>query len=262
MNRILLCLLSCAFVASAQPKPDLSGVWEFDKVKSPPAPKLKRMTFKIAQDASTFSVATQYLSSGSVQDNAATYKIGGSSTGTMHGGPMTSNAAWDGQTLVVKSVVKLNQDLVLTDYWSLSPDGKTITFREVSKFGTSPEEDTTRFYSKQPEATWDPQAFDKPAEQIFQNIQSLKGVPAKRLGGVMNNFTRWLGVDCAYCHELSAYEKDDKAPKQTTRRMFTMVRKINQESNFSGPPNPVTCWTCHRGEAKPQSLPAPAKPAQ
>jgi hypothetical protein len=69
----------------------------------------------------------------------------------------------------------------------------------------------------------------------------------------MMNLTRWLGVECAHCHVMDAFEKDDKPAKQTARNMFRMVRAINQD-NFPGA-GPVTCWTCHRGSAKPQSLP-------
>jgi photosynthetic reaction center cytochrome c subunit len=81
----------------------------------------------------------------------------------------------------------------------------------------------------------------------------MKGVPAPRVQTVMMNLTRWLGVECAHCHVAGQFEKDDKPAKQTARNMFLMVRGINQ-NNFAGA-NPVTCWTCHRGEAKPQSLP-------
>ena len=78
-------------------------------------------------------------------------------------------------------------------------------------------------------------------------------MPAPRLRLVMTNLTKWLGVDCAHCHVMGEFEKDDKAPKETARKMFKMVRAMGQEY-FPGS-NPVTCWTCHRGQAKPQSLP-------
>jgi hypothetical protein len=53
---------------------------------------------------------------------------------------------------------------------------------------------------------------------------------------------------------MGAFEKDDKPPKERAREMFRMVRAIGSDY-FKGS-NPVTCWTCHRGAAKPQSLPA------
>ena len=260
MTRFVLCLLAGCLVAPGQTKPNFSGVWEFDPARNPGEKNIpRRMTLKVVQDAASLAVTMQFVSNGSADENSHTYTIGGTSIGSMHGGKMTSDAAWEGSTLVVKSVVKLNQDLLLTDYWSISPDGQSLTFREVSKFGTSPEADNSRVLTKKPDSSWDPEALNKPAGEVFQNMQIFKGVPAKRINGVMTNFTRWMGVRCSHCHDLNAYEKDDKAPKQTARKMFMMVQKINGENGLNGA---VTCWTCHRGAAKPESLPAPAKPAQ
>ncbi len=70
----------------------------------------------------------------------------------------------------------------------------------------------------------------------------------------MTNLTKWLGVECAHCHVPGEFEKDDKPAKQRTREMFGMVRAIGGEYFKNG--NPVTCWTCHRGSPKPESLPA------
>ncbi|MEO8026900.1 MAG: hypothetical protein ABI823_10515, partial [Bryobacteraceae bacterium] len=160
----LFTLIFFVSAAAAETKPNMTGVWELDKVKSAAVKNLpRRMTLKIQHNGTSFSVSTQYLSSGAIQESSATYAIGGASTGTMHGGPMTSDAAWNGETLVVKSVVKLSQDLMLTDYLSLSADGKTLRLREISKFGTSPEADSTRFFDKSPDSSWDPDAFNKPA---------------------------------------------------------------------------------------------------
>ncbi len=81
----------------------------------------------------------------------------------------------------------------------------------------------------------------------------MKGVPAPRLRSVMTSLTVWLGVTCEHCHVAGQSEKDDLPAKQTARKMLLMVRAINND-NF--PDNrSVTCWTCHRGAAKPQSLP-------
>ncbi len=261
MTRIVLYLAAGALIASAQPKPNLSGVWELDKSKTAGNNVPRRTNLKIAQNAASFVVSVQMLSNGSIEESTTAYAIGGSSTGTLHGGKMNSESAWDGSTLVVKSVAKPSEDHAITDYWSLSQDGQTLTLREVSKIGTSLESNSTRVFAKKPDSSWDPEALNKTAAELFQNIQIFKGVPAKRIPQVMNNFSRWLGVNCAHCHDLNAYEKDDNPPKQTARKMFAMVRKINQENDFGGT-NPVTCWTCHRGAAKPQNLPAAAKPIQ
>jgi hypothetical protein len=45
-----------------------------------------------------------------------------------------------------------------------------------------------------------------------------------------------------------------KPAKQTAGKMWNMVVAINRDS-FAGS-DPVTCWTCHRGSVRPESLPA------
>jgi hypothetical protein len=60
-------------------------------------------------------------------------------------------------------------------------------------------------------------------------------------------------VNCEFCHVKNAFEKDDKKPKQTARKMMEMMFAINQD-NFDGRRN-VTCYSCHRGDAKPLAIP-------
>ena len=134
----------------------------------------------------------------------------------------------------------------------MAADGKTLTFRERHQYGGDPEAEDVHVFERRPDGSWEPDAPPKPAEEVYKNIQIMKGVPAPRLRMVMTNLTKWLGVDCAHCHVMDAFEKDDKPPKQTARKMFGLVRTIAE--SFPGS-NPVTCWTCHRGAAKPQSLP-------
>jgi hypothetical protein len=89
-----------------------------------------------------------------------------------------------------------------------------------------------------------------PAEEVFKNIQILKGQPASRVPGMMTALNHLLGVKCAYCHDVNAWEKEVPT-KITSRRMFAMVDDIDTKY-FSGEnPNPITCWTCHRGAPKP-----------
>lgn len=44
-----------------------------------------------------------------------------------------------------------------------------------------------------------------------------------------SDLTRWLGVDCAHCHVMGEFDKDDKPAKQTARKLFTMVCGIGQD---------------------------------
>jgi hypothetical protein len=94
----------------------------------------------------------------------------------------------------------------------------------------------------------------KTAEQAYKNIQVLKTVPADQLIPSMQFVAASLGVECDYCHVAGAFEKDDKKPKQTARRMMEMMFAINQNS-FEGK-REVTCYSCHRGNAKPVGIPA------
>jgi hypothetical protein len=99
----------------------------------------------------------------------------------------------------------------------------------------------------------------RPAEEVYKNIRSLRGVQAGRWMMIMNMFTRSLGVDCNYCHVEDKFELDDKPPKQIARRMLRIVGTIAREI-YKGPTS-INCYTCHRGQTRPVSLPSetPAK---
>ncbi|MGA9390490.1 MAG: c-type cytochrome [Candidatus Sulfotelmatobacter sp.] len=94
----------------------------------------------------------------------------------------------------------------------------------------------------------------KTAVQQFKNIQVLKDIPADQLIPAMQFITASLGVECEFCHVQGAFEKDDKKPKLTARRMMEMMFTINQE-NFEGH-REVTCYSCHRGSTDPVATPA------
>ena len=93
----------------------------------------------------------------------------------------------------------------------------------------------------------------KTTEEAYKNIQVLKGIPADQLIPAMQFITGSLGVECSYCHSEGAFDKDDKKPKQTARKMIRMMIAINQE-NFDGQ-RQVTCYSCHRGSPRPVATP-------
>jgi len=93
----------------------------------------------------------------------------------------------------------------------------------------------------------------KTTEQVYKNIQVLKGVPADQLIPAMQFITASMGVQCDFCHLENAFEKDDKQPKQTARKMIQMMMTLNKE-NFQGQRR-VTCYACHRGDRKPVTTP-------
>jgi photosynthetic reaction center cytochrome c subunit len=96
-------------------------------------------------------------------------------------------------------------------------------------------------------------ATPKTAEEEYKNIQALKGIPADQVIPSMQFVAASLGVECEYCHVARAFEKDDKKPKVTARKMIGMMMAINKE-NFEGH-REVTCYSCHRGSTNPVATP-------
>jgi photosynthetic reaction center cytochrome c subunit len=94
----------------------------------------------------------------------------------------------------------------------------------------------------------------KTAEQLYKNIEVLKGVPAGQVIPAMQFMTASLGVQCTFCHVEDHFEKDDKKPKQVARDMMQMMFALNK-NNFEGH-REVTCYSCHRGAPNPLTIPA------
>jgi photosynthetic reaction center cytochrome c subunit len=93
----------------------------------------------------------------------------------------------------------------------------------------------------------------KAADQAFKNIQTLKGIPADQLIPTMQFIAASLGVECEYCHVEGAFDKDDKKPKQTARKMMEMMFAINK-GTFENR-REVTCYSCHHGSTRPAAIP-------
>src|SRR6187200_794953 len=91
------------------------------------------------------------------------------------------------------------------------------------------------------------------SDQVFKNVQVLKGISVDDFLGTMGIMAAALQFDCSDCHVNAGTEKVDWAAdtprKIMARRMVTMVAGINQ-NNFGGR-QVVTCWTCHRNRDKP-----------
>lgn len=99
-----------------------------------------------------------------------------------------------------------------------------------------------------------------PASQVFKNIQIMKDAPAGRLLSVMRvAYAASLGVECTHCHVAGEWEKDDKDPKATARKMWTFMRETNERLNAIKAGAGINCTTCHRGQVKP-ALNLPPRP--
>lgn len=96
-------------------------------------------------------------------------------------------------------------------------------------------------------------AEEKAAQPRFKNLQVLKDVPPDQLIPAMQFISASLSVECEFCHVRDAFDKDDKQTKQAARRMMRMMFDLNA-NQFHGE-RAVTCYTCHRGSAKPVSIP-------
>jgi photosynthetic reaction center cytochrome c subunit len=100
------------------------------------------------------------------------------------------------------------------------------------------------------------------AEDAFKNIQVLRGIPVKEFMGTMGFFAAALSLNCTDCHvseSANSWPKyaDDTPLKNTARRMVLMMNAINK-TNFGGT-RMVTCYTCHRGNTRPEMTPSLAE---
>jgi hypothetical protein len=104
-----------------------------------------------------------------------------------------------------------------------------------------------------------PQEKPLMAEDVFKNVQVLKGIPVNQFMETMGFFSAALGYNCTNCHGdqvLGNWEKyaDDTAVKRTARRMVQVVNTINKD--LFGGREAVTCYTCHRGSPSPKVVPS------
>jgi photosynthetic reaction center cytochrome c subunit len=96
------------------------------------------------------------------------------------------------------------------------------------------------------------------SEEVFKNVQVLKGIPVDEFMDTMGMFSAALSLNCIDCHvpeSVGTWDKfaDDTPLKQTARRMVTMVNTINKD-HFRGVRS-VSCYTCHNGNLQPRVVP-------
>jgi outer membrane lipoprotein-sorting protein len=95
------------------------------------------------------------------------------------------------------------------------------------------------------------------AEDVFKNVQLLKGIPVDEFMDTMGMISNAVGLNCLDCHtgdSDASWERfaADTEMKRTSRSMIMMVNAINR-GNFRGA-QLVTCYTCHRGDLRPRSI--------
>ncbi|MGA2985405.1 MAG: c-type cytochrome [Terriglobia bacterium] len=251
---LALTVLWAVQAISQESTPNLAGIWRWNPDKShvsgPPASNRR---VKIEQQGSDISLTIRVVYEVGEEFRKYHFTIGpDDNTNDLMGSPLKSKVQWKDGALAVESVATTGMgELHMSDTWTLSPDGQTLTFHQTRVIGDRPPTEDLIVYEKQPEADWEPPQAPKLAEEVFKNIQVFKGMPAPELMSAMRTFTRSLGVKCSFCHVEGAFDKDDKREKQTARKMILMAHQINTD-NFHGHMR-VTCWTCHRGATEPES---------
>jgi hypothetical protein len=101
---------------------------------------------------------------------------------------------------------------------------------------------------------------DKPASEVFKNLQAFKDSKASEIPGIMETWSRSLGTMCGHCHTVDQWAKDDKPEKQVARDMLAMLANINSKElpaikNLDSKTPSILCWTCHEGRIKPPPPP-------
>jgi len=99
---------------------------------------------------------------------------------------------------------------------------------------------------------------NKPAAEVFKNVQLLKDTTATQLLKTMDYYGRSLSVGCTFCHVAGGkWDDDSKDAKKTARVMIELVNSINTGGLAKLPPNRngqtprISCVTCHRGNTGP-----------
>jgi hypothetical protein len=104
----------------------------------------------------------------------------------------------------------------------------------------------------------DPEAKPLMAEQVFKNVQLLKGISVKEFMETMGFFAAATNKTCTTCHgdaSAGSWERyaDDPPQKQTARKMMIMVDSLNR--TYFGGKREVTCYSCHRNAERPRITP-------
>lgn len=112
---------------------------------------------------------------------------------------------------------------------------------------------------------------NQPAEQVFKNVQVLKGITAAELVHKMDkDYATAMSWNCTNCHRLAPqgnFASDTSTDKRRARFMQQMQNDINSNQLPKLYPKDtpsVTCASCHRGYNEPPSaeylLPERGKP--
>ena len=105
----------------------------------------------------------------------------------------------------------------------------------------------------------EPEPGPQMSDNVFQNIQILKGIPVDEFMDAMGMFAAALGYDCSSCHDPGIITDRDAFAVSTpaierARGMIVMMNTLNR--TYFGGVQRVSCFTCHRGDYRPEIVPS------
>jgi len=71
----------------------------------------------------------------------------------------------------------------------------------------------------------------------------------------MQSWARQLDTNCVGCHVQGDFPSDEKAEKKTARKMYEIVRLLNDQDFFKDKPQKADCYLCHKGSLHPERAP-------
>ncbi|MGH9257932.1 MAG: photosynthetic reaction center cytochrome c subunit family protein [Vicinamibacterales bacterium] len=97
------------------------------------------------------------------------------------------------------------------------------------------------------------------AENVYLDVQVLKGIPVDQFNDTMGMFASALLLDCVGCHDgrITADPKAFALPTPRilrARQMVVMMNNLNRM--YFGGQQRVTCFTCHNGDPQPERSPS------
>jgi Photosynthetic reaction centre cytochrome C subunit len=96
-------------------------------------------------------------------------------------------------------------------------------------------------------------------EDVYTNVQLLKGIPAAELWDTMGFIAAATGLNCVGCHvdasliDIARFA-DDTPLKRKARQMIEMMNGINK--TYYGGARVVSCNSCHNGGNRPEPVPS------
>jgi hypothetical protein len=118
-------------INQAAAQPNFSGEWKMNPAKSnfAPLPQPDRLVRKISQHDSRLKITTtQFGQQREIVTELAYTTDGQECKNTIRGEQFTGTARWEGNALLIESKREVQgMEIVQTENWALSTDGKTLT---------------------------------------------------------------------------------------------------------------------------------------